>query len=292
MERQGRYIGTLSRLKAEERQDSAVRRSSLARLSDTHMRTVEISAVSKTNETYSSEQSPMPVRTMRKPKRNIFQAGELFKDSPLSEYYWANEDEPFSSVMLLNGKAPRLVPTLKASFDPVSRPSDSNLPRLSLLSDSLSSSEGATEPSPLVPYAKAFLTPGAYKSKQVNSGSGRQGVRKLRVREGKVTRNVLPAIRELRPSNRDSGPLLTREDFPLPLRPAHHRRRIRSPSSISKRPIPMASTEQREQEELEASIQELDQLLSRLRKPALRSISVARDLPGNQTRHSPSRRYA
>ena len=268
-----------------------MRRSSLARLSDTHMRTVEMSAVSKTYESISSEQSPVPGQAMRKPARNIFQAGELFKDSALSEYYSANEDEPISSVMLLNGKAPRLVPTLKASFNPVSRPFDSNLPRLSLLSDSLSSSEGATEPSPLVPYVKAFFTPGAHKSKHMNSSSGRQGVRKLKVREGKATRNVLPAIRELRPSNRDSGPLLTREDFPV-LRPAQRRRRIRSPSSISKRPVPAASNEQREQQELEASIQELDQLLSRLRKPALRSISVARDFPANQTRHSPSRRYA
>lgn len=292
MERQGRYYGTLSRLKAEE--GPVVRRSSLARLSDTHMRTAEMitGAISKTHESISSEQSPLPKHTLRKPARNIFQGGELFKDSPLSEYYWAKEEDPDSSVMLLNGKAPRLAPTFKASFDPISRPSDSNFPRFSLLSDSMSSSEGATETSPLAPYTKAFLTPGAqhvrYRNKQMNNSSGRTGVRKLKVMEGKVTRNILPAIREIRPSNRDSGPLLAREDF----HHAQRKHRLRTPSSISKRHPPADFTEQREQQELETSIQELDELLSRIRKPVLRSISVARESPVNQTRHSPSRRYA
>ena len=291
MERQGRYYGTLSRLKAEEGQ--AVRRSSLARLSDTHLRAAEMipTAISKTHESISTEQSPLPKHSLRKPTRNIFQGGELFKDSPLSEYYWAKEEDPDSSVMLLNGKAPRLAPTFKASFDPISRPSDSNFQRFSLLSDSMSSSEGATETSPLAPYPKAFLTPGAqhvrYRNKQMSNSSVRTGVRKLKVKEERVTRNILPAIREIRPSNRDSGPLLARED----LHPAKHKNRLRTPSSISKR-HPPADFEQREQQELETSIQELNELLSRIRKPVLRSISVARESPVNQSRHSPSRRYA
>ena len=202
--------------------------------------------------------------------RSIFQTGELFKDSSLCEFYCGEEEHPSNSVMLLNGKTPHLVPSLKAVFDP---PSD-------FFSTSLNSCD-TTDPSPI--YSKVFLTPmSQYHSKPMkNNSTGRSGVRKLRVRDGKVTREMLPAIKENRGSVRESSGI-----YASPIN--RRKQRIRPPSSVFKRPL---QSDSHEQQELEASIQELDLLLSRIRKPTLRSISVTRETPVSHSRPSPSRRY-
>lgn len=185
----------------------------------------------------------------RKGRNSILETGELFQDSPLNEFYGLQEEES-SSVFLLNGQSPSLVPSLKAVFDSKSRPT---APQISFFNDPFRALEGeiSLSSSPLRNSTK--LVPILH-----SPGNSRlRGVRKLRKSE-----DLLPAISPTRPI------LLQHSGFPQdrensPKRPILRKPTMRPLGSIVR---PQALIADAEQKELEASIQQLNQLLSQVRK--------------------------
>lgn len=188
-------------------------------------------------------------------RKSILEAGELFKDSPLNEFYSLQEEES-GSVMLLNGKSPTFVPSLKAAFDPNLRPTEGNYPSISGTNSPFQG--GDFQPSPRPLHTSTQFVPILH-----SPGSSRlRGDRKLRKSE-----DLLPAIPEAPPLQ--YSPYNRRNS---PKRPVLRKQR----DSIARPQTLVADSEMmREQQELEASIRQLNQLLSRVRKQPLGSSSLS-----------------
>jgi len=192
-------------------------------------------------------------------RKSILEAGELFKDSPLNEFYSLQEEES-GSVMLLNGKSPTFVPSLKAVFDPNLRLTEGNYPSISETNSPFQAQGGDFQPSPRPLHTSTQFVPILHSPRS----SRLRGDRKLRKSE-----DLLPAIPEARPP-------------PLQYSPYNHRNSPKRPvlrkqgDSIARPQTLVVDSEMmREQQELEASIRQLNQLLSRVRKQPLGSSSLS-----------------
>jgi len=223
-------------------------------------------------------------------ERTLTPAQGEFKDTTLNNYFWMQDAVVETAATVLTGKRPSLGPKVVAAVQEHAEYYESELKKeLGLLVES-EGEEVAKHSLPLLPRreeitvpASGFFTPTYSYEPPVDIPRLKNDTLKKVGRKDKGS-DFKPAGTKALPSIRES-----KDAFPRTPSRRLYRLKAALPLKLSNLPVHDEEEASRKEQQLEASIQELDERLLRLRKKqSLRSVSVFKDKSkGRQERYLP-----